>query len=187
MDSGISTVLGRTLGERITHARSVKGIKSPAALARLIEERGYPITRQSMANIEADRVENPRPELLEHVAAVVGLTVEELRYGPRAEDTLFLAEMRGLEGDLTSGQRDQLLYLANEMAKETRAAREAEAKRRAEEALSEEEREWLAAFRAAAPAQRRDALAIALAEREPDQSLPTTRPATRSRRPRRSA
>ena len=146
MAGSTSTVVGETLGARVAHARAVKGIRGPAELARHISDKGVKITRQAIAAIERDAVDTPRQALLEAMAEVLGLTVEELLHGPRTGDSLFVAQVRGLEPDLSTHQRDQLLYLANSMATETRAQRaEIAAMKRAE--LSDAEAEVLAWFR----------------------------------------
>jgi len=182
-------VRGATIGERIAHAAGARGYQTAKALADAVTESGFEVTKQTMANVWANRTA-PRDRLLVALEPIIGLTVEEMRFGPRDGDSLFCAELRGVEVDLTPEQQDTLLYLANKMAAETRTARAAEeARKQLAASLTDEELEWVRLLRAASPVERRDALAVAGAEigQAPRHTeLPQEAPRTQ-RSPRRSA
>lgn len=136
----------KTVGERVARLRSARGIKNPAALARLIEESGYSVQRQTMSALERNKIDQPRQGLINALAQVLKTTPEYLLHGERSDEHPFNEQVRGLLPDLSDAQQDQLLYLANEMAKDTRRQRgEQEAMKRA--GLSDEEAEVLAWFR----------------------------------------
>ena len=61
-----------TVGGRIAAARRAAFIKSPSELARLITERGYSVTRQTIGNIERG-THIPRPDLMEQARGLRGV------------------------------------------------------------------------------------------------------------------
>jgi len=132
-----------TVGERVARLRAARGIKTPAALARLVTESGVRVTRQTMSMLERNKIDQPRIGLINALAEVLETSAEYLTHGERAGDHPFNEQVRGLLPDLTDHQQDQLLYLANEMAKETREVRMREAV-----AGNAEETELLRRFRA---------------------------------------
>ena len=135
-----------TIGQRVTSLREARKIKSAGELARLLGTVGFEVSRQAVHALERGAVDSPRKGLIEALAKVLDTSPEFLLYGPREWEDSFVVELTGLAPDLTSVQRDQLLWLANDMAKETRA-------RRLDE-LSEEEVEWVRLLRAQSPALR---------------------------------
>lgn len=135
-----------TVGKRVAHARGIKGYKNPAALAKALTAHGFPVSRQAIGSLERGAVDQPRQPLIRALAAVLDLPEDYLLYGTRDDEHTFLVELGGLVKDLSDGQQDQLLYLANAMAQETRAKRLAD--------LSDQEAEVIALWRTADPAVR---------------------------------
>lgn len=175
-----------TVGGRVAHLRASRGVKTPAALARLVYEKtGYEVERQTLAALERNPTHRPRAGLLRAIAVSLGAPDEEeyLLHGPRPGDSTFSAELRGLLTDLTEPQQDQILLLANEMAKETRARREQEAK---QAALTERDIALLDAIRLAPEGTYDALLAQALAaSRIPDAAETASAPSPET--PRRSS
>lgn len=134
-----------TIGRRVQAARRAARVKSAGELARrVLAVTGYSVTRQTIANLERDMT-TPRAELLEALAQTLAIPLDELRYGPRGEDAFALVQLRALSPDLEDHQWERLLWLANDMAEETRR------KRITPESLSEAELRLIAAYRAATP------------------------------------
>lgn len=136
-----------TVGGRVAHLRGVRGVKTPAELHRLVEKTGYGVRRQTLAALERNAIQRPRAGLIHAIAVALHAEDQEdyLLHGPRQGETQFSNELSGLLVDLTEPQQDQLLLLANEMAKETRARRE----EATQQAVTEQEGRLLEAVRAA--------------------------------------
>lgn len=135
-----------TIGGRIASLREARKIKSAGELARLVNATGYEVSRQAVGMLERGGVDTPRMGLIEALADVLDTTPEYLLYGPRIGEDGFVVELSGLAPDLEQAQRDQLLWLANDMARETRARRE-EAMKLSAAGLSEDEAELLRLYR----------------------------------------
>jgi transcriptional regulator with XRE-family HTH domain len=144
----------QTLAGRFKHLRATKGYKSAGDLARALTEAGYPVVRQTIANIERGDVDVPRAGLIHAAAQLWGVSEDEILHGPREGDAWLITELKGLEDDLTEYQQDQRLYLANSMAAETRKARAEQARR---DAVTDDELTLLEQIRQA-PAGMLDAL-----------------------------
>lgn len=145
-----------TVGGRVAAARRAAFIKNAAELARLVSARGYSVTRQTVRNIERDR-HVPRPDLMEHIAAVLGVPAEQLRYGPREGESFRIEQLRALTPDLEDHQWERLVWLAQDMAAETRARRAAAAVTE----LRADEAELIEAYRAAQTDAARTAILLA--------------------------
>ena len=167
----------QTVGQRIKKAREARYIRSARELARLVTESGFPITPQALSRIENGAV--PRPALLTAISGVLGMPEDELRHGPRDGESFFIDQIRAVQDDLEDHQRDRLVWLANDMAEETRRRRAATTIE-----LSEDEAALIAAYRAQSPATQRALLEVAgaVAPSAPaTESAPPT-PATRRQR-----
>jgi len=162
---------GTTLGARVQLAAQAKKITSPAELWRRLQPT-FKVSKAAISNIWADRTEVPRPALIEALASVLDVDADALRYGPRDGDDYFIVQVRGLTPDLSQIQRDRLLYLANDMAKETREVRMREAV-----AGNAEETELLRRFRAASPVERAAVMRGLDRPAEPVHRAPEPRPA----------
>lgn len=111
----------QTVGQRIKKAREGRYIRSARELARLVTEHGVSISPQALSRIEAGA--NPRPALLTAIAEVLDIPEDELRHGPRDGEAFFVSQIKSLQDDLDQYQRDRLVWLAQDMAAETRARR----------------------------------------------------------------
>lgn len=166
----------RTVGERIKRAREARYIRSARELARLVSEAGVSISPQAMARIESGAV--PRPALMTAIADVLGMPEDDLRHGPRDGESFFVDQIRALQDDLEDHQRDRLVWLASDMAAETRARRAAASE------LSADEAALIAAYRATQGEEARSAIlrvAREAAEYTTETAQPDARPARRSR------
>lgn len=144
----------QTVGQRIRRAREARYIRSARELARLVSESGFPISAQAISRIEGGAV--PRPSLLHAIATVLGMPEDDLRHGPRNGEAFFVDQIRALQEDLEDHQRDRLVWLANDMAAETRARRASTVTE-----LSADEAALIAAYRAQSPQTQRALLEVA--------------------------
>jgi transcriptional regulator with XRE-family HTH domain len=137
-----------TLGGRVANLMATKGIASARALGLAMQAKGYEVSRATLSNIIADRVDTPRAENIRALAEFFEVPEDDLYHGPRSGEAFFLSELKGIQDHLTEYQRDQLLYLANSMAAETKRIREDEARRAA---VTDDELSLLEQLRQAPP------------------------------------
>ena len=110
----------RTLGEAIRIRRRELGL-SQEDLARRIADHGDAAFRQSdVSRLERGKVTLPRRERLEHMAAVLGLSLGDLlaRSGWTGADAAFAAE-RSTNAVLPDARRDRLPIVAESPLHET--------------------------------------------------------------------
>lgn len=141
----------QTVGQRIKKAREGRYIRSARELARLVTEHGVSVSSQAMSRIEGGS--NPRPALLTAIAEVLDIPEDELRHGPREGEAFFVSQIKSLQDDLDQYQRDRLVWLAQDMAAETRARRVSMVSE-----LSADEAALVAAYRAAQSESARSAI-----------------------------
>jgi transcriptional regulator with XRE-family HTH domain len=163
-----------TFAERV---RTARGARSQEEIAAGVASRGVPFHQNTLSRIELNDAKRIEPEQLFALALELGEDPYYLLVGERrdAEDTDFIRAMRAFERD---GLDERGQYVVVQVARvETE-----EAKKRASDGLSDEEREWVRLLRAASPEERRDALAVAGARPAPAPRRKTERQAERPTR-----